>query len=426
MSKSHKVGSGETLGEISIKYYGVFGKWTKIRDGNSQLSGRKKATDGSPLIYPGDILIIPDTDEKAPDKIDGTATELSKNGDVDFALLVGGKLFSGFTGFSLSFPVDSLDTFSFSAPFDDSVADFREAFRPFTYKKCAVYYKKKIVFTGKLLTPNPDVSEESKSINLKGYPLCGILDDSALPVSKYPPGYSGMTLESIANDAAGAFGLSVVVKNDNGSIFKKVAYEPEDKVLPFLTKLGEQHGLIFTNNSEGNLLFWKAGSSSVVATFKEGELPFVSCTPDFDPQNFFSHITGFSKTEKDKKSKSYTYENKYLTKRGVLRQFSFVADDTESSDLESAVKAKAGRMFGSAVVYKLVVEGVEDKYGNLFAKNTLVAVVSPGAMIYRETKLLVKQADIKRNDKDGRVTEFTLVLPGSYNGTLPEDFPWEE
>ena len=64
MSKVHTVTSGDLLWKISVKYYGVPGKWPDIAKANPQLKGRKTASDGSPIIKVGDVLIIPDTQEE--------------------------------------------------------------------------------------------------------------------------------------------------------------------------------------------------------------------------------------------------------------------------------------------------------------------------------------------------------------------------
>jgi nucleoid-associated protein YgaU len=65
MSKLHNVISGDTIGAISIRYFGTFSKWTKIANANPRLSTRKKLSDGSSIIQPGDILVIPDDDKSA-------------------------------------------------------------------------------------------------------------------------------------------------------------------------------------------------------------------------------------------------------------------------------------------------------------------------------------------------------------------------
>ena len=58
MSKSYTVKKGDTLSAISVRQYGIAAKWVQIKNANPQLIGRKTAIDGSPLIFPGDILSI--------------------------------------------------------------------------------------------------------------------------------------------------------------------------------------------------------------------------------------------------------------------------------------------------------------------------------------------------------------------------------
>jgi hypothetical protein len=61
--KKHTVTSGDTLGAISVVYLGTFSRWHEIVEANPQLAGRRTSIDGSPLIYVGDVLTIP---EKVP------------------------------------------------------------------------------------------------------------------------------------------------------------------------------------------------------------------------------------------------------------------------------------------------------------------------------------------------------------------------
>ena len=150
MSKSHTVAKGDTLNLISARYYGISGKWTLIRDSNPQLMTRKTASDGSPLIYPGDVLIIPEEQKPtasvnksvpknaAPIKLDSDAAE-------DITIMIDGKVFTGFSGYTIKMPIDSFDAFSFTAPFDDSSDVIKDCFKPFSFKQCTVYYNKKLL-----------------------------------------------------------------------------------------------------------------------------------------------------------------------------------------------------------------------------------------------------------------------------------------
>ena len=187
MSRSHKVVQGDTLGALAVRYLGSWGKWTRIRDANPQLAGRKSAADGSPLIFPGDTLIIPGNETNRPaSAVTKKTIVLSKDSEQDVSIVIGGKKFTGFTGYEINLSYDSFDTFSFTAPYDKENAELRETILPFAFKPCDVFYEGNLVFRGTLLTPDPELVAQASEITLKGYPLCGVLNDCMVPPGKYP------------------------------------------------------------------------------------------------------------------------------------------------------------------------------------------------------------------------------------------------
>lgn len=427
MAKTHKVIAGDTLNKIAVRYYGDAAKWTDIVKSNPQLAGRKSVYDGSPVIYPGDVLIIPDDSVQAATKTAVKETVvLDDNAPRDLGLKGLGKFITGFTGFTLVRSVFGNDGFSFSSTWNENSEQTRNAFRPFSYPTFDVYFDDDLVFTGKALPPTPSVQPASQTINVQGYPLCGVLVDSCLPPSLFPAEYSGLDLKQIAETVCEPFGIGVVVQGSVGAAFEKVEVGLEDKVWDFLSKLAEQRNMFLTNTVDGNLLIYSPKVEAVSATFKQGEVPFISCAPEFDGQSMYSHITGYTKTTNTADSQKYTYENKLLINKGVLRCYSKQIDDAVEGTLEESVKALAGKMFAKCVKYKLTVSGHRDKTGRLYRENMAVSVKAPGAEIYRETKLLADEVTLTRDDRGGEQTTFTLVLPESRTGALPEVFPWEE
>ena len=427
MAKTHKVIAGDTLNKIAVRYYGDAAKWTDIVKSNPQLAGRKSVYDGSPVIYPGDVLIIPDDSVQAVAKTAVKETVvLDDNAPRDLGLKGLGKFITGFTGFTLVRSVFGNDGFSFSSTWNENSEQTRNAFRPFSYPTFDVYFDDDLVFTGKAMPPTPSVQPASQTINVQGYPLCGVLVDSCLPPSLFPAEYSGLDLKQIAETVCEPFGIGVVVQGSVGAAFEKVEVGLDDKVWDFLSKLAEQRNMFLTNTVDGNLLIYSPEVEAVSATFKQGEVPFISCAPEFDGQKMYSHITGYTKTSKTADSQKYTYENKLLINKGVLRCYSKQIDDAVEGTLEESVKALAGKMFAKCVKYKLTVSGHRDKTGRLYRENMAVSVKAPGAEIYRETKLLADEVTLTRDDRGGKQTTFTLVLPESRTGALPEVFPWEE
>jgi prophage tail gpP-like protein len=426
MSRVHKVVSSDTLAAISFRYLGASGKWTKIVHSNPQLAGRKKAIDGSPLIFLGDNLIIPEDETSlSPVSAQPKKTIILSKKDQDVSIIVDGKKFTGFTGYDLNISYDSFDTFSFSAPYDATLGELREAILPFAFKSCDVYYSDRLVFKGTLLTPSPELNAESSEITLQGYPLCGILNDCTLPPTKYPLGSHGINIKGIADAACESYNISVIFDGDIGSDFTEVSIEPTDKILDFLLRLSSQRNLLFTNNEKGQLVFFNTKTEKAFVSFTEGKLPLVSIKPKFSAQEFYSHITGFNKTDMEYPSLSYTFENKYLINRGIIRQHTITVDDVEtSSDLENAVKAYAGRMFADCVCFELECEGHVNEKNELFYKGMIVCVNAPSAMIIHDTNFIARNIKLSRTTQ-GKTTTLSLVLPGSYTGKIPEAFPWE-
>jgi prophage tail gpP-like protein/phage tail protein X len=425
MSKTHTVVSGDTLGAISIRYLGTFSKWRKIVDANPQLANRRTASDGSPLIYPGDNLIIPEDVTEKPAAPQTAQTVALSDNEQDVSIVIDGKKFTGFTGYEINLCCDSFDTFSFSAPFDIAVKDIKAAITPFAFKPCEVYYLGDLLFKGYLLTPDPELSAEATEITLQGYPLCGVLNDCTIPPSKYPIEYYNVTLKDIADPVADVYGIKVVYKDGPGDPFTEITIEPNEKVLSFLLKLAQQRKFLFTNDENGRLVFYKAAKETAFMQFKEGKLPLLSISPHFNAQGFYSHVTGHTKNDSLVDPLSYTYENKYLIDRGVIRHETIMIDDAETqSDLENAVKAHAGRMFAECISYSLKCDTHLNEKGKLFKKGMTVCIEAPGAMITRQTNFTARNIKLLR-DGNGKTAELELVLPGSFTDELPEVLPWE-
>jgi prophage tail gpP-like protein len=426
MSKTHTVQQGDTLSAIAVRYLGGSSKWTKISGASPQLSNRKKAADGSPLIYPGDTLIIPeDQTESRPASAAAKKPVVLSDTEQDVSIVIDGKKFTGFTAYTLNLSYDSFDTFSFSAPYDTELAELQGVITPFAFKLCEVFYNDVLMFKGTLLTPDPELTDESSEITLQGYPLCGVLNDCMVPPTKYPLQCMAINMKGIADAACEPYSIPVIFDGEPGPDFTEVSIEPTDKILDFLSRLAKQRNLLFTNNEKGQLVFFNQKSEKAFVSFVEGKLPLISVKPKFDAQNFFSHITGFGKTDAEYPSLSYTFENKYLINKGITRHHSLTIEDSETiSDLENAVKAHAGRMFADCVNYEVLCENHVNEKDEIFQKGMSVCLSAPSAMINNETMFIARNVKLSRTT-EGKTATLTLVLPGAYTGEIPEALPWE-
>lgn len=427
MSRSHTVISGDRLTRISTRYYNISTKFSLIIEANPILKERQNkkilSADGLPIVYAGEILTIPDETENIvnPNAVKASPLTINTDNKDGITIKIAGNDFEFYTGFSLTSNIGSLDTVSVDLPnFDKDI--YNETFQALSYKQASIYFGKDLFFDGIMLAPVRDTEPNSKILSLTLYPRCGVLSDCTFPVSIYPIEYNGLTLKDIAEEAARIFGIKVEFIGDPGAAFEKVAPEPTTKILDFLVGLAKQRGFLITNNVSGDLLIWKAEITDSLAFFKEGEIPFISCSPSFSPQNYYSEITGLTPATETKAAETYTWKNPFL--KNVFRPFTAEVDDIEDSDLQASVEALAGRMFGSVAKYNLQINSLRNKDGIFFKKNKIITAIAPNSDIFIEFDFLIEQSILTRNDESADNASIDLVLPGAYTGSLPEVIPW--
>jgi prophage tail gpP-like protein len=234
----------------------------------------------------------------------------------------------------------------------------------------------------------------------------------------------GINMKGIADAACKPYSIPVIFDGEIGENFTEVSIEPTEKVMDFLSKLARQRNLLFTNNEKGQLVFFNPKVKKSLVSFAEGNPPLISIKPHFNAQDFYSHITGFGKTDAEYPSLAYTFENKYLINKGIIRHTSQTIEDVETiGDLENAVKAEAGKMFANCVNYELFCEGHTNEKGEVFQKGMAACVYAPSAMITQETTFIARSIKLSRTT-EGKTATLSLVLPGSYTGEIPEALPW--
>jgi prophage tail gpP-like protein len=362
-------------------------------------------------------------------------------------LLVGGTLLSHWFDLEIKLSVDSFDTISFSAPFDPSRKEMRQLFQPFSYQPIKVKLNGDDLFTGTMIGVDPGVDANSGTIQITGYAQPGVLCDCEAPSGfgrkgkrrgakgAIPLAFNKATLRDIANELCEPFGLVCEFRGEVGAPFEKVAIKIEEKIHTFLVGLAKQRGLVLTNNVDGSVLFWQSIKRGVpVVQLVQGVAPLTGVQAAFSPQDYYSEITGYAAARRRKGGSVYTYVNPFLGSgiddgSGAINQHrpnSCKFDDTERADAPAATRAKVGRMFGNIASW--VTEPLptwRDPDGKLWDPNTSMTLLAPGAMIYKESELLIRDV-VLRCSKDALTAVLGLVLPGAFSGEIPDTLPWIE
>lgn len=323
----------------------------------------------------------------------------------------------------LTLSLDSFDQCLFTSVFEPDDPTFRATFKPFSYKSLTVEVDNARLFTGTLVGVDPKTDASSKTVECTGYATPAILSDCNAPVSAFPLEFNGLTLEQIAAQLCGAFDLTATFDVPSGGAFRRVKLEREDKVFDFLIGLAKQRNLIMSNTGDGQLRFFRSVDTGVpVVTLREGQQPLQSVTASFSSQDYYSEITGFAKTKAGRRGSRYTVTNPRLT--NVTRPMNYTAEDAEAAALPAAVTARLARMFGNMVAYSCELPTWRDPSGNLFAPNTLCVLEAPGAMMYKQTTMLIRDV-VLRQSKASTSATLGLVLPGAFSGQLPTGLPWD-
>jgi prophage tail gpP-like protein len=354
--------------------------------------------------------------------------------DDDVALLIQSQQWHYFDDLEVHLGLDSHPTVGFTAPFDPRRPELRATFKPFQFRPLEVLISGDPLFTGVLVDVAPRTGPDATTLTCSGYSRAAMLEDVNLPADKVPFQAAGLSLKQIAERVAGVYGVGVIMDGPEGASFRSVKtrskrldtkLEHDQKLGDFLAQLAKQRGLVITSTTRGDLLFQESVKpGNPVARFVEGEPPIVGITPTFSPQEYYSEITGFTSAKRGSGGSKFTQRNERLA-GGVLRALSFHLDDIEKGDAPKAVAAKMGRMFANCFSITLQLPTWRDPSGALWSPNTTVLLTAPGAMVYAETELLVRDVFLKRSNGEQTAT-LGCVLPGVFSGDIPAKLPWED
>lgn len=340
----------------------------------------------------------------------------------EVTLLIDGEEFKFWGNMNITRPLDSFATFSLSSPFDPDVLLLRETFQPFSYKSVALKIDGAPLLTG-VLFPSPQLNPTSNTIAGSGYSKPGVLNDCEFSPDSYPLEFNGVNLQTIADTAARPFGVPVIFDAAPGVAFDQVAAAPSSKILAFLIGLAKQRELLISDTVAGALKFFAPiESGPAVVAIHQDASRFIDGKPTFNEQQYYSSVTGLSPNTLGRFSESFTVVNPFMA--GIVRPHTFTISDTTDVDIQTVVRAKAGRMFADSVSYEISVQGWRDDNGDIWAPNTLVKLSAPGIMVYTESEFIVKSVRLSRGSTTGDTATLALVLPGAYNGKIPESLPW--
>jgi prophage tail gpP-like protein len=338
---------------------------------------------------------------------------------------VDGRRFGQWSEIEIQLGIDSYRAVSLSGPWDPERKDMRAAFEPLAFPRVTVTVGDELLVTGSVKDVAPSVDANQSSMGATVYSLAHELTECCAPPDLLPLEFNGMNLKQIAQRLGGStFSLAVNLDGAPGAPFARCRCEADQEMHAFLAELALQRGFVVSDTASGDLLFRSEGATGSPVARLSGQ-PLGKVSAQFQPSRWFSHVTGRAcKRAGTANGSKYTQLNS-LFRSSFPRHTCATAGDTGSADVPRATKAIVGRMVASVATY--TVEDLptwRDPSGNLWEPNTTLMITAPGAMIYRETELLIRAVKLKQSGDEETAT-LELVLPGSFGGTLPKRLPWD-
>ena len=398
---------GDTFSAIARKIYG-----------DDQLSGMiQRANPGvSEPLQSGRFITVPVIEQPA------NITPAPDDPD-QMTLSIDNRIYSFWTEATFNRSLDSFDSVEFRSPFESDRQDFRDTFRPFSFKPIALHIGSELVFNGIMVNVSPELANNSQTVAVGCYSRCAVINDCTAPASGFPLEYRDTQLDAITDQITGMFGFGSSFPDGPGSKFVIVRCTPTQTIFAFLTGLAQKRNLVISNTSAGDLLFRKsAGLLQPAVTLREGRSPVLSVAAEFSPQSYYSHITGLTPIALGRVGSQFTVRNDRLD--GVLRPFNFDAGDTTETDITTTTDDKVGRMFGNMAKYSVQLDTWRTPDGRLWAPDMTVRLTAPGAMIYQPYNFIVRSV-VFNQKTNSRTATLDLVLPGSFAGGIPETLPWD-
>ena len=423
---SYTTVNGDTFEAVARKVYGDDAQVFALVAANPGVDDPLPV--GTVLVTPPDV-----TAPKTP------ALQAVNVGPSDVTVQIDGEVFYNWSDLRINRAFDNIDTYSFTAPFEPDNLQWRETFKPFSFKLVEVFVGDDKLFTGQMVSTTPVSEPDRTTLSVSGYSLPGALQDCMPPPpnSGFQYEFNGLNVVEIAYSLGVPFGVQAIGGNGApGAAFSREGIEPTQKILPFIAALARQRNLLISSDEDGELFFQQEKATpgtfledaqqvgTLAATFSENEGPVNAVVPNFNPQEFYSHVTGFVPgvlIKREDNERTYTAQNARL--RNVLRPYNFIAKDTNAPERQTATEATIGRMYGNAVEYSLEVRTWRNAAGRLWKPGEFITLNWPQAMIYDDFTFFIRRVNFRKS-ADKEIVQMTLTLPGSFSGKVPEVLPW--
>jgi prophage tail gpP-like protein/phage tail protein X len=429
MPTNYRTIPGDSLQKIAAKFYGDRSKGYLLAGANPGLKYTSDVITTATTLLTGQEIIVPDQAEPSPSATPGpvkvvslfdtTPQQVSAEDEDEITLNIRGQSFKNFNNIEIKFDYDKIaNEFSFVAPFEPDVKEYREAFKPL-YQPASIYIGGSLVISGQAFA-NPNLTSDSNTVTVRGYSITGNINKGCI-VAPFQFD-EGTTFAGMVTDIATRSGLAVVIdprasEIANKPFEKRVVFSPSEPAGQKLATLARERNLILSSTFNGRILVTLPQTeAATVQAFVAGDLPTLSFEPTFNADALHTSYIGYAPETPEEGSEAADTKLDGFPQPGIIPRIKgVVPGNTENQNIEAALRAERGRAFAAWFSASLIVSGWRDRAGALYQPNTLVTVRAPRAMIYEDTTFFVRAVTLSRPENK-KQSKLDLILPEALTG----------
>jgi len=412
--KQYTVVVGDTLSDIAARAYGDGTRWPTIFNANQSTL----KSDDPDVIFPGEVLIIPELPELKKLKND-----LKQKIDRDknkISIIIGGRDIP-FINSSVIRTMDTVaDAFSGVFAWEPGVDNqLDQITAPYSYSEAEAYIGGELLVSGNLYIVNQEIGNSGRTKSLICFSKTADLIDSNL---KPPYEKAGVTLLQRCDELAGPYGIKTIIDDgvDASGQFDRVTAREDDKIFKHLNSLARQRSLLLSSTREGDLLITQAKTKlKPVGTIEEGQAGTVKFAASFDGRKRFNVYRAITDTPDKFDKKIGIAKDDRVPKS---RFFTFKSNDSTAGSVKKVAEWQRSKQLADALTIPFPVTGFYDPSGDLWQENTLVTVVSKTIGVPNGFTFLIRRVEYKE-ENGGLTSTLNLVPPQVYTSEAIVE-PW--
>jgi prophage tail gpP-like protein len=355
------------------------------------------------LIYPGEVIYIPELAELLPSE-----PAIANREADELSIVIDGLEITHVSGRIMKTMDTAADGWTATidwVPGENPEMDARLV--PYTYPPAKVYIGGVLTISGYLYTAEFAATANGTTVNLSGFSKTADLIDSNM---KPPYEENNVSLKQRARKLAQAFGIKAVFEADTGGVFDRVTANESDSIFRHLNKLARERGVLLSSTPDGDLLITEANTKGApVATLEQGQPPVLDFRATFDGRKRFNsyraiNVTPFGSNE------GIVKDNKVPRSRiKTIR-----VQESLAGEIKTAAEWERNKTLADALTIPLPVAGwLNPRTGTPWKENTKVTVVSPAIHVPDGFDFLIRRVEFSETSS-GKSAILSLVPPQAY------------